>query len=490
MPFFTFQHGPVKVNIEEFKRSKVLTRMVEKHNKKDQKRYKKRKKRQRTNLNLEESPIRDIFVPLSYQASDTVWDFVLEFLRTGQLSNVFMPFLLDYANISYALGLEDYDAMIENLEHLPTYSLESEQDLENLDTVCDMYNYQLPEHVIINALHPDLVLTNKQDLVWDMRTTWKHRFDHSYENTLHYLPAPNTHTLVGLCPLFQLQFLKPEKVVLAGGSLLYLMLPNIPRPSDIDIWVQNQAELNRILKLLPEGCLFEQYGSIINVSTKECKIPLQLVCSTSSPFELIRDFDLDYLRCYYDGSSQVALLPECLLAWKTKTVTYCSANPRKSRLLKAAQKGFHIADHVHQSPLDHEFKLGNALTVVGYQQLKPIQWKHLKFAVYNNSDGCLDDGFVCSHKITIYSTPLLDIIPPTNYSNWKFVVSKATNQNNLKEYLQLSINGNVVDDATDVPIDIRSLQTGVQLQLDVLVFKTSGAENVSQRVHQVRVLSQ
>ncbi len=60
----------------------------------------------------------------------------------------------------------------------------------------------------------------------------------------------------------------------------------------------------------------------------------------------VANFDMDYVKTWYDGTS-LAVFPECVLAWKKKRIAHiCGVTLGSSRIQKAQRKGFKISPSI------------------------------------------------------------------------------------------------------------------------------------------------
>lgn len=141
----------------------------------------------------------------------------------------------------------------------------------------------------------------------------------------------------------------------AGGSLILSLLhqPLLPR-TDIDLWVFTDAKMTSILTDLEkmyQGWIYYiiQQSVVTVLIDKACPLPtfnrpLQLIYSGENPRDIyknIQKFDMDYVRCFHDGSL-IYYFPECLLAHKTMSIRYTHKMIRSDRIKKAQEKGFQL----------------------------------------------------------------------------------------------------------------------------------------------------
>nr|QBK93204.1 MAG: tRNA nucleotidyltransferase/poly(A) polymerase [Pithovirus LCPAC403] len=149
--------------------------------------------------------------------------------------------------------------------------------------------------------------------------------------------------------------------VIAGGSVVYALNEFVPKQSvgDVDIFVLNEDlgifnKLRGIIRNatgnIPEES-DDNYCEKINL-TKVATFenprgkPIQLILSTmKNPRELVNDFTLDYVRCYFH-EGMFGVTESARQAHASKTVTLLDKNHDdiEIRIQKARKKGFEISD--------------------------------------------------------------------------------------------------------------------------------------------------
>ena len=148
--------------------------------------------------------------------------------------------------------------------------------------------------------------------------------------------------------------------IIAGGSVVYALNKFVPKQSvgDIDIFVLNEDinifhKLRGIISnatccLSPEESKYhweelegEQRMKTATYNNSKGK-PIQLILSKmKNPQELMNNFDLDYVKCYFH-KGMFCVTEDCQKSHETKTITLPD-NPNNDievRIQKARKKGF------------------------------------------------------------------------------------------------------------------------------------------------------
>jgi len=174
-----------------------------------------------------------------------------------------------------------------------------------------------------------------------------------------------------------------DRAVIAGGSVVYALLSDVPLDTvgDIDIFINSEQTFNEILTELeernigrfdsrqgntyqvfrhefdhiqnntPDGDHVQNHTpdepsdnlgiSIVNVTMSPAELSIQLIMSEfQSPMDVINNFDLDYVQCaFYQG--QFYQTKYCQEAHQTRQINYFKDSRLKHyRLKKAIAKGF------------------------------------------------------------------------------------------------------------------------------------------------------
>ena len=151
-----------------------------------------------------------------------------------------------------------------------------------------------------------------------------------------------------------------DGIVLAGSAFVSVSNQSERRPEDIDLWILNN-NYNKLLELiqiiwtfieseLHDQVFLIQYTNIYTLvyPKKKCRFQL-IVTEERNPCELVRKFDFDHLRGFYNGMESGFLLPECYFSWKRKLITLPNYEFSSFRLEKAEKAGFHLDSMVMQS---------------------------------------------------------------------------------------------------------------------------------------------
>jgi hypothetical protein len=157
--------------------------------------------------------------------------------------------------------------------------------------------------------------------------------------------------------------LEPDwiKGVVFGGTALLHCLRDLPgEPGDIDLFILNRDSdvlqlllfrlYRRIRALGNTRVILVQYAHVYTIVCVEPRCRIQIIMDPAeTACELVRGFDLDYVRCFYTGQSQAYLFPECYLALKTQSISFGSLSLKQFRLDKAVKKGFGLDSLLLQS---------------------------------------------------------------------------------------------------------------------------------------------
>ena len=144
-----------------------------------------------------------------------------------------------------------------------------------------------------------------------------------------------------------------QGVVLAGSAFLYISKITNNLPGDIDLWILNndyqilqkliETIWNYIEKKLngSEQVFLIHYWNIWTLVYPEKKCRFQFILTEeTSAANVVRKFDFDCLRGYYNGLENGFLLPECLFAWKRKILSVPNYEFWSYRLEKIQQLQF------------------------------------------------------------------------------------------------------------------------------------------------------
>lgn len=155
-----------------------------------------------------------------------------------------------------------------------------------------------------------------------------------------------------------------DTCVLAGGSMVVCMFQDInietlPLDSDIDLFVFDENKFISLLRyyesLYENRVRFLKNGPVTTVLIQDEDVSIQLVACFGSTFknpqlsaqDTVYNFDLDYIKAYYDGKNVYATA-ECVRAWDERRVSSGYPVILRSRIDKAHEKGFFVSkEYLH-----------------------------------------------------------------------------------------------------------------------------------------------
>lgn len=142
-----------------------------------------------------------------------------------------------------------------------------------------------------------------------------------------------------------------------GGGSIVNILKEINSPwSDIDIWLydSNKIELkNKLQELLRR--IYDNIGyrnehnniavsvrnNVITLYVANYKRNIQIVLTESEPINCMNNFDMDYVKCIFDGKDLIAT-KSFLESFITNSVKDIDDNTRENRIIKALIKNYRI----------------------------------------------------------------------------------------------------------------------------------------------------
>lgn len=154
-------------------------------------------------------------------------------------------------------------------------------------------------------------------------------------------------------PIALLGFLNEEDAIIAGGASMYLGCPwsQFTMKSDVDIFVLNSSTKFSVLTsicnfLKREGYVLFQLGkSVITCLNEYGKRIIQLILTPySNPIDVILNFDLMPIKCFYNGQKLCKLI-QTHYDWCTKKISkraLCELKPM--RLFNLFNKGFALEE--------------------------------------------------------------------------------------------------------------------------------------------------
>jgi len=181
----------------------------------------------------------------------------------------------------------------------------------------------------------------------------KYCFDHDIANEI-FDPKPMSKQHVATQLNIEeelLDFLNPHDCVIAGGAALYLGCPQsiFPLCSDVDVYFFKKDNIPLFLDaIVKTGRLlfYDSYASktIITAIGKYGVRRIQIILTTyQNGQELVSDFDLPPVRCFYDGTLLHPTIA-ALYAWETKKCFRRCFVPTSEKRLKIMQhKGFEVS---------------------------------------------------------------------------------------------------------------------------------------------------
>lgn len=223
-----------------------------------------------------------------------------------------------------------------------------------------------------------------------------------------------------------------DNIIMAGG-FPFALVNNVNNAfidsTDIDLFihhkdVQVRADTysNVLYYFYQLGCNFLNAKGIISILVPNVKYPIQLILSEHDPITIIEDFDLNYVKLYYDGYNLKAHI-QCIYALTYQTAVHDNiiySNYLEKRLYKTIQKNLLIK---YNEIYEHR----NKEYVYQEQEKEYIEYEEIN---WNN---------LCFHYLTYHSDEdayyyilnndnmnRLKILPPT-----KQVMHNNIMQNNM-----------------------------------------------------------
>ena len=143
-----------------------------------------------------------------------------------------------------------------------------------------------------------------------------------------------------------------KNVVLSGGAVLQCLSlksnVNIDAGSDIDLWIYGETKEKRIetsknilqyFSTISDAVYYSVNGSVVTIIAQGIKRNFQIILTShETKYDIINNFDMDYIQCLYDGCSVYGLF-SFFEAMKTQITTINNSN-NIHRIIKAYEKGF------------------------------------------------------------------------------------------------------------------------------------------------------
>lgn len=145
-----------------------------------------------------------------------------------------------------------------------------------------------------------------------------------------------------------INFIKENNIIIAGGTIINLLLNNAKynNDSDIDIFVSDMYNLKKILNYIDDRINNVKYyvqNSCITLMINGVRNIQIILTYTNNYLDVIKNFDLDYCKCYFDGISIYGTYNFI------KSLTYMTVFTKfkytynfHSRIIKAYKKRFNI----------------------------------------------------------------------------------------------------------------------------------------------------
>lgn len=153
-----------------------------------------------------------------------------------------------------------------------------------------------------------------------------------------------------------LHVLQTDQVIVAGGSLVTMLNPEIKKKpyNDLDIWVlhSNEKLFKKVCEILldefkSEDVIIGCKESVVTIRYVHCPTFIQIVLSGyHCGLDLVSSFDGTYLGGYFDGKDlKMTIASVCSLLTKTTyPITETGANYQPRRHWKLMDKGFSLLD--------------------------------------------------------------------------------------------------------------------------------------------------
>lgn len=145
-----------------------------------------------------------------------------------------------------------------------------------------------------------------------------------------------------------------DNIIMAGG-FPFALINNVNNAfidsTDIDLFIHHKDEQIRkntyfyiLYHFYQLGCTFLNTKGIISILVPDVKYPIQLILSENDPITIIEDFDLNYVKLYYDGHN-VKTHIQCIYALTYQTAVHNNiiySSFIEKRLYKTIQKNLLI----------------------------------------------------------------------------------------------------------------------------------------------------
>jgi len=310
--------------------------------------------------------------PKVHPDMERAWDVIILFLEKPKLHKNFIHYLFDVRHLVDMLGLHPwlnlYEHTRERLKSFTLVDLTTRKALRQLVKQFQLWKKNQWVKNLFQLPNPDLF--KQSYLNWashveeiggaEMLYQWSLPVRQSCITT-YQMPELRDIWLDSFsCQRLGKKRLQwPADVVWAGGSLAAArneIHPNkMAEDADIDLWAFSLEGMRTVLASMEQGfdnAYFVVRKSIIDIVSPGVKIQIIFAGPNKTPAQVVEEFDMDFLRQYYDHKGQLHSFPECDLAYTNQTVSLMQKNLKPLRYLKALEKGF-------QLPPGTETKLDN-----------------------------------------------------------------------------------------------------------------------------------
>lgn len=214
---------------------------------------------------------------------------------------------------------------------------------------------------------------------------------------------------------------KWDNIIMAGG-FPFALVNNVNNcfieGTDIDLFIHHKEEQVRADTFSYVLYYFYQLGGtfltskgIISILVPNVKYPIQLILSEHDPKTIIDDFDLNYVKIYYDGDKVMAHI-QCIYALTYQTAVHDNiiySNYLEKRIHKTIQKNLLIQYHEMYENLNTNYVYKEQEKE--YIEYEEIDWNNLCFHYlsYHTDD---DAYFLMLHIDNVNKLKILPITKP------------------------------------------------------------------------------
>lgn len=181
----------------------------------------------------------------------------------------------------------------------------------------------------------------------------------------------------------------------SGGSLVWALMcepiqsstcqsrnPTRPLDMDIDLFCTSPSSALALFQHLEETYNRVYYvasTSVLNIYVDDIRISVQVIFHSDllNPWQIIHNFDMDYVKVYYDGKQFLCTSDACY-ALETRTVRKAHPMIKHVRLQKAVEKGF-LLDQSIQTLLGTSDQNKHILSKSRYDYYYPSSSEDLEY---------------------------------------------------------------------------------------------------------------